>query len=252
MGLSETRLGKALAGLPRSSFLLSSKVGFLVRKGKRVTDYSRKGVETSIRESLERLAMERLDIALLHDVDGHLDEVNHSAFPYLLEQREKGALRAIGAGMNNWQTPLKMLDQADLDCFLIAGRYTLLDQSGLPLLEECRKRGVAVLLGGVYNTGILATGAVEGALYQYRPANAEILKKVQDLESCCAGYGVPLPAAALQFAFAHPSVATLVLGLETVSEVNQAFAWLHHPIPHDLWLELVERKLLPPTVPLPG
>jgi D-threo-aldose 1-dehydrogenase len=242
-GLSERRLGTALAGLPRAAFVLSTKVGRRVQPdGSVVFDWTRDGILRSIEESLVRLGLERIDIVHLHDVDAAFSDPAEAhraaldvAFPTLAELRAQGVIGAIGAGMNQWEMPAHFARHADFDCFLLAGRYTLLEQGGLPLLRLCRKRGIAVLLGGVFNSGILATGARPGAKYNYADAPPDVLARVARLEAVCAEFGVPLATAALHFPLRHPAVTALVLGAVAPAEVRQNLAALAAPVPPELW-----------------
>lgn len=252
-GLSERRLGAALCTVPRDRFTLSTKVGRLVQPdGKMKIDYTRDGILRSLEESLERLGIGHVDIVHIHDPDHHYQEALDVVFPTLAELRAQGVIGAIGAGMNQWQMPLEFARNADFDCFMVAGRYTLLEQASLPLLNYCQEKGIALLLGGVYNTGILATGAVPEARYNYRPATPAILKRVEQLEAICQKYAVPLRAVALQFPAAHPAVASLVLGMESDDEVDDALLALRHPVPPEVWREFQAAGLIDESAPLPA
>lgn len=244
-GLSERRLGLALAGLPRDSYMLSTKVGRLVQPdGRVVFDWSRDGILRSIEASLERLGLDRVDIVLVHDPDDDERAAVDVAFPTLIELREQGLIGAVGAGMNQWQMLSRFVAQADLDCLLLAGRYTLLEQGALPLLEQCAARGVGVLLGGVFNSGILASGPQPGAKYNYADAPPAILARVAQITAICGEHNVALPHAALQFALSHPAVSALIVGAVTPAEVAANVAGLSAPIPAALWAELREAGLI--------
>ncbi len=260
-GRSETRLGRFLAAKPRDAFVLATKVGRLLRPATRadfdrhgfvdtpnlevVFDYGRDGVRRSLEASLGRLGLERVDIALVHDPDrwthgdgqpAVLRQVLDEALPALLDLKAAGVVRAVGVGLNEWQPALAIAERLPLDVVLLAGRWTLLERrAGERFLPFCAERGIAVVAGGVFNSGILATGAVPGAWHDYRPAPDAILEKVRTIEAVCRRFGVPLPAAALQFPLRHPAVATVIPGLMSVAEVVQAAGWMAQPIPEALW-----------------
>jgi D-threo-aldose 1-dehydrogenase len=263
-GLAERRLGAALSELPRDELVLSTKVGRLLRPGGRhdplfvdacayepTFDFSREAVRRSLAGSLARLRTDRIDIALVHDPDHHAPEALDEALPALAELREEGVVRAVGVGMTHASRLERFVQEADLDCILIAGRYTLLDQSAAEtLLPLCRERRVAVLLGGVFNSGILA-GTGSGT-YDYGPAPQEVARRVAELDRVCSSFGVPLAAAALQFAAAHPAVDTVLIGARSVAEVAAAVTASTWGIPANLWLELAEQGLLPRDLPTPA
>jgi D-threo-aldose 1-dehydrogenase len=258
-------MGACLQSHPRESFVLSTKAGrVLVPTGSGevedhqyrdvlplnpVFDFSRDGILRSFESSLERLALDRIDILLLHDPDDHYEAALKEAFPALLSLKEQGVVAAVGAGMNQWEMLYDFAREVDVDCFLLAGRYTLLDQSSLPkLLPECERRGIAVLLGGPYNSGILAGGGH----YNYQAPPPGILAKAQGLEAIAKRQGVPLKAAALQFPLAHPAVATVVAGARTAREVEENARMMSHPIPAEFWHELRREGLVSEEAPLPG
>ena len=251
LGLSEERLGRFLAGKPRDDFVLASKVGRLLRADapadpgrslwagapplNPVWDFSHDGVLRSIDESLERLGLDRIDIVHIHDPDDHYEEALAGAYPALDRLRTEGVIRAVGAGMNQVEMLVDFVLEARFDCFLVAGRYTLLDRAALPeLLPLCVERGVAVIAGGVFNSGILAGGTT----FDYRPAPPELLERAAELEAVCAGYDVPLAAAALQFPLRHPAVASVLLGPRSRAQLTQSLDLLDLQVPVELWAEL--------------
>jgi D-threo-aldose 1-dehydrogenase len=267
-GLSEQRLGSFFAGLPRRDYVLSTKVGRLLVPAagdvdgaegfygtprlSRIRDYSRDGVLAALEASLGRLGTDRIDIALIHDPDAHLEQALDSAFPVLAELRSAGVIGAVGVGMNQ-APPLEwFVARADLDCVLIAGRYSLLDtRARLSLLPECHRRGVAVLVGGVFNGGILAD-LRPGATYDYRPAPDEVLERAHRLRAACARYEVPLAAAAMQFVLRHPAVCAAVVGARTPDEITEDVGYLATAVPEQLWAELARDGLIPAGPDLPA
>lgn len=282
-GLSEIRLGQALRELPRASFVVSSKVGWRLDlttstagQGSGVfadalpytaiMDYSRSAIERSLAESLERLGLERIDIVMMHDPDESVTiygrgpyEVSHfaqamtEAYPLLDDLRRQGVIGALGLGMNQWQMLADFARAGEFDCFLLAGRYTLLEQEPLgEFLPLCQEKQISIIIGGPYNSGILATGAVEGAYYNYAPATAEVLTRVRRIESVCTRYGVPLQAAALQFPLGHPTVAAVIPGARSVAELQQNMGFLQHPIPFEFWGALKAEGLIDKNAPVPG
>ncbi len=269
VGIAERRLGRVLAGRPRDSFVLSTKVGRLLRPlgpgetadpegfvaappGRRVWDLSGDGVRRSLEESLERLGLDRIDVAFLHDPDHHERQAYEQAFPALAELREQGAVRAIGAGMNQAEMLTRFVRDLDLDVVLVAGRWSLLDQRALDeLLPACAERGVAVVVGGVFNSGLLADPR-PGATFDYVPAPPELVERAARLAAVCARHGVPLRAAALAFAYGHPAVTSVLVGARSAAEVADAVAMHAVQVPGELWAELVADGLLPGHVPTPG
>jgi D-threo-aldose 1-dehydrogenase len=268
LGVAERRVGRVLASLPRDDFVLSTKAGRLVRplaEGetadpdmfvdvppcKRVWDFSRDGVRRSLEESLERLSLDRVDVVLLHDPDDHEREAREQALPALAELRDQGVVRAIGVGMNQAEMPARFVRDIDLDVVLVAGRYTLLDQRALEeLLPACAVRGVAVVVGGPFNSGLLADPR-PGANYDYLPAPAALVARAARIGEVCARHGVPLRAAALAFPYGHPAVTSVVVGVRSAAEVSDGLAMYATAVPHALWEELVEEGLLPGDVPVP-
>lgn len=277
-GLSEHRLGEALRGRPRDSFVLSTKVGRLLHPrrdtgrspGPFATtlpfdieyDYSYDGVMRSIEDSWQRLGMARIDIAYIHDVTvkwrGERFEESYrtsidGAFKALAELRAAGTIGAIGVGINEVDTLIRYARDADFDCFMLAGRYTLLDTTALDgLLPLCTDRHISILLAAPYNSGILATGAVPGAKYWYADAPEDILGRVRRIEEVCARHSTTLQAAATQFPLAHPAIASVAAGYRSPAEVRAALAACEAPIPRDFWLELRSERLVDPKAPLPG
>lgn len=252
LGLSETRLGLALRGVPRASYLLASKAGWDISQGNPVrNNFTRDFILRSVEASLQRLGVPYLDIAHIHDPDGCRQQALDEAFPALYELREQGVIRAVGSGMNQWQMLAEFARHAEVDCFLLAGRYTLLEQTAVPLLELCQQKGITVVLGGVYNSGILVTGPVPGARYNYEPAPPEILARVRRLEAVCARHGVALQAAALQFARSHPAVRTLVMGAASAAEYASTLAAAEASIPAALWDDLRAEGLLAADAAVP-
>jgi D-threo-aldose 1-dehydrogenase len=251
-GDSERRLGAALADVPRDHYQVSTKVGRSIESdGSVIFDYSQSGIQRSFEESLKRLKLDRVDILHLHDPDQHYREALEVALPQLVELRRQGVIDAIGVGMNQWEMLADLTRHSDLDCVLLAGRYTLLEQTALPLLELCQARCVQVFLGSVYNSGILATGAQPEATYNYARATPAILERVRQLETIAAAYQVPLRAVALQFAAAHPAVTTLINGARSPHEISETLSALAFPIPASLWRDLKSAKLLLPDSPTP-
>jgi D-threo-aldose 1-dehydrogenase len=277
-GLSELRLGQNLRWKTRDEFVVSSKVGRLLKPAPRASidftpwvngapftfrfDYSYDGAMRSLEDTLQRMAIERIDIVFIHDCDVfthgvpqqkiYFKQAMEGAYKALLKMREQGVVKAIGFGVNEWQVCHEALKQGDFDGFLLAGRYTLLEQDSLDeFLPLCEKRKAAVVIGGGLNSGILATGAIPGAKYNYSPAPAHIMEKVKKIEAVCAEHNVPLPAAALQFLLAHPAVVSHVPGTRTVQQMEQNIAWTSHPIPKEFWQELKRKNLLHGDAPVP-
>jgi len=192
-------------------------------------------VRRSLEESLGRLGLDRVDIVLIHDPDDVMEQAADEAYPALAELRAQGTVRAIGAGMNSAAALAWLAERCDLDCVLVAGRYTLLDQSAAEVLFPlCLRRGVAVLTGGVFNSGILADPG-DGARYDYAPASSALLARARRLRDACAEYGVPLAAAALQFTIRHPAVTATVVGARTPEEIAADVSYLSMQIPDELW-----------------
>ncbi len=255
-GLSEERLGHALHNYPRDSYTISTKIGRVLNADRSdfVYDYSRDGVMRSIEGSLERLQTDRVDVVLVHDPDvedceqAAIDE----AFPALIDLREQGVIGAVGSGMNQWEMLGRFAEQVDVNCFLLAGRYTLLEQSSLDFLEMCRQRNIGIFLGGVYNSGILAKGPGDEAKYNYQNAPSEILNKARRIQEICRKHDVALNVAALHFASGHPAVTSLVIGAESVDEVTNNIESMQANVPAALWQDLRDEELLDSNAPLPS
>ena len=274
-GRSERRVGKALSTLPRCDYLLSTKVGRLLQPVDEPPDpneiveasfdFSRDGVLRSLEESLERLGLDRVDILYVHDPDGgvslHEDfsgqdyyhhQVLDEALPALADLRSQGVIGAVGVGMNFWEMLARFARDGDFDCFILAGRYTLLDHTALPeLLPLCQSRNISIVMGGPYNSGILASDLSPGAQYFYRDARPEVLEQARRIKSVCDRHGVPLKAAALQFCLAHPAVAAVIPGAKSVAEVEENCAMVDFPVPSDMWAELRHDGLIPAEAPTP-
>ncbi|MFI8306255.1 aldo/keto reductase [Streptomyces sp. NPDC085927] len=269
LGLSERRLGAALRHCPRNEYTLSTKVGRLLEPAdtggtdlaagfavpathRRVRDFSAEGVRRSLTESLERLGLDRIDIAYVHDPDDHIEQALEETYPELERLRAEGVLGAIGVGMNRTGPLTRFIRETDIDAVLLAGRYTLLDQGGLgELLPLAADRGVGVVIGGVFNSGLLADPR-PGATFDYATAPHDLVARALDLQRVCERHGVPLRAAALRFPFGHPAVASVLVGTRSAAEAEDSAAALHRPVPQALWAELKEHGLLPPDVPTPA
>jgi D-threo-aldose 1-dehydrogenase len=258
VGHSERRYGQALHGIPRDRYVLSTKVGRVLRPGAEgqttwAFDFSREGARASFESSLDRLGIERIDIVFVHDPDEHYEAALAGAFPVLRELRADGRIRAIGAGMNQWQMELAFAREGYNDCFLLAGRYTLLDQTALPeFLPYCVEHHISVVAGGPYNSGILAVGPRAGATFNYRAAPPEVMDKAARIAQVCERHRVPLKAAALQFILAHPAIASVIPGARSVAEVEENARMVELAIPGELWAELKEARLIAAEAPTPG
>jgi D-threo-aldose 1-dehydrogenase len=250
-GKSEIYVGKALAGVPRESYVLATKVGRLIRDGKPVFDFSREGVLRSLEESLARLKVDYIDILHVHDPDNHFEQALNEAFPAIIELREQGVIKAVGSGMNQWQMLREFALNTAVNCFLLAGRYTLLEQTSLEFLKLCQEKNIAIILGGVYNSGILVSDLQPGASYNYAAAPPEILERARKLAAVCQRHNVPLHIAAIQFVYAHPAVTSIVVGAEEKAHVVANLAALQVPIPAQLWADLQQEGLLEPGTPTP-
>ncbi len=281
LGRSEHRFGEAIARFGRENIQLSTKIGRLlldcephevtpeafvdVPQKRIVFDYTYDGVMRSYEASRERIGVANADILLVHDVcvfsqgsqemsDAKVRELfDGGGYKALLELRDAGEIAAIGAGVNEWQVCEKLLGLGDFDGFLLAGRYTLLEQEALDsFLPLCEKRDVGIILGGPYNSGILATGAIPGAKYNYADAPEDILDRVRKIQTVCAAHDTPLIAAALQFVLGHPCVKTVVPGAVSAAEVQANVALMDREVPAGLWSDLRSEGLIRPDAPLPA
>jgi D-threo-aldose 1-dehydrogenase len=280
LGLSETRLNGFLRAKPRDSYLLSTKVGRLLKvcppaertrpnafyetpSRQEVFDYSRDGVLRSIEFSLERLGIDHIDIVYAHDVDifthgsaGAADkrirEFMSGGYRALVELREQKTIKAIGAGINEWEIAERLAREGDFDLFLLAGRYTLLEQEALTsFLPLCVEKHIGVVIGGPYNSGILATGAKAGAYYNYAAPPKNILERVRNIEAVCKAHSVKLPAAALRFPLSHPAIVSVIPGGQRASEVSRNAEMLQTKIPAGLWRDLKSMGLMRNDAPTP-
>ncbi len=281
LGISERRFGEALRRFDRQRLTLSTKVGRLledcapdevtpaafvdVPQKRIVYDYTYDGVMRSHEASLARLGVEAVDILLVHDVDVFTHGSREASdakvrelfdgrgYKALEELRNAGRVKAIGAGVNEWEVCETLLNLGDFDCFLLAGRYTLLEQEALEsFLPLCVKRDIGIILGGPYNSGILATGAIEGAYYNYAPAPPDILDRVRRIEAICRDHGVRLAEAALQFVMGHPAVRTVIPGAVSASQVAANIELFSRDLPAGLWDDLKSAGLLRPDAPAPN
>jgi len=279
-GKSEHRVGTFLRNQPRSEFTISTKVGRIFRRPHNLAafdpgvwvgglpfefdyDYSYDGIMRSVEDSLQRLSLPSVDILLIHDldfftlgseklVDAHMTQLFTSGWRALDELRGSGQVKAIGAGINTLDLIPRFLDALDLDTFIVAGAYNLLEQGMLDHeLPLCAERGIEVIIGAVFASGILATGAVPGATYRYQPASEEILDKTRKIEAVCDRHQTPLPMAALQFLLAHPSIASIIPGALEPSHIKNNIDAVQQSIPAQLWDELKEAGLLRADAPTP-
>ncbi|MEV6055119.1 aldo/keto reductase [Streptomyces sp. NPDC052107] len=269
LGLSERRLGAALRGRPRAKYTVATKVGRLLEPvpgadgddlahgfavpatHRRVWDFSADGVRRSLEASLERLGLDRVDIVHLHDPDDHFAEAIGQAYPALAQLRAEGMVGAIGVGMNQCEMLTRFVRDTDIDVVLLAGRYTLLDQGAMTeLLPEAARRGVSVIVGGVFNSGVLAAPK-PGATFDYATAPTELVDRALRMQSVCERHGVPLRAAAVRFALAPQPVAGVLIGARSAEEVTDAARLLDLDIPDALWEDLLAEHLLPDHLPLP-
>jgi D-threo-aldose 1-dehydrogenase len=279
-GLSEHRFGHVLRSKPRHDLVISTKVGRWLKPERpdkiergwfkgglnfaAVYDYSYDGAMRSLEQSYQRLGMNQIDIVLIHDVDiwthgsreaydQRFGESMDGAHRALHELRGAGVIKAIGAGVNEVEPCVRYAKAGDFDCFLLAGRYTLLEQNGVDdLLPLAEAKGFSLLLGGPFNSGILATGAIPQAKYNYKPAPPEIMARVARIEAVCLRHAVPLAAAAIQFPLGHPCIASIVPGAVAPAEVEHNVALMTAPIPADLWAELKAEGLLAAAARVPA
>jgi D-threo-aldose 1-dehydrogenase len=253
-GTAERRLGAALQALPRDQVVVSTKVGYtLLPQGGVDHDYRKDTVQRSLEESLVRLQVEQVDLVFIHDPDDHYAEAMDEAYPVLHRLRESGVIRAIGVGMNQSAMLTQFAHDGDFDCFLLAGRYTLLDQSATAdLLPVAAAKGIHLVIGGPFNSGILTDPWAEVPMFNYEPAPEAWVQRARALDALCSDFQVPLKAAALQFPSAHPAVASVLTGARTAAELAENAQALSHPIPSAFWSALRDSGLLMADVPLPG
>ena len=258
LGLSERRLGSALRARPRNQYVVSTKVGRLLRpnpspKGSdleagafavpddliRVRDYSRSGVLRSIESSLDRLGLDRVDIVYVHDPEDHMNAAISEAIPALIELRDQGVIGAVGAGMNFVEPLRRFVAETDVDVLMVAGRWTLVDQSAEPLLRECAHANVAVVAAAPFNSGLLARPyPADGARFDYGSAPEDVLEAARACARSCELHGTELPAAAVQFPLRHPAVVSVVAGMRTVDQVDLNISWMNARLDERLWGEL--------------
>ena len=269
LGLGERRLGEFLRSKPRDAFVLSTKVGrLLVDSGDahqddegfavtsslvRQRDYSGDGVRRSLDESLERMGLGHIDVVFVHDPDDYFSEVMEGAFPALDALRREGTIASYGAGMNQTEMLTQFVEHTDLDVVMCAGRYTLLEQGALDdLLPAAQARGVSVVAAAVFNSGLLARDRpLAGVTYNYAPAPAELLERVNAIADLCEAHGVTMPAVALQFALGHPAVATVCTGARSADQVQRNARLFGVAIPDGLWSSLTAAGLLRAATPTP-
>jgi len=270
LGRSEGRYSAVLPQLPRGSFVISTKAGRILAPVDQnaaepvgpemlpvlepTFDYTRDGIRRSLEDSLTRLKLDRIDILLLHDPDvaGWEKQATDTALPALIELKNEGVVRAIGCGINEWQMPARFVQRLDLDVVLLAGRYTLLDLSALhEFMPLCEERDVSVVIGGPYNSGILARDLSGPVAFDYEVASDRWVDRAKALKSVCDEHSVDLKAAALQFVLAHPAVASVVPGSGSIAELQENTRLITDTIPEDFWLELKSGSLLPEQVPTP-
>jgi len=237
-GSAERRLGRALARLPAGSFAVSTKVGRTLTGGGCVFDFSADAVRRGIEGSLDRLGLDRVDIVYLHDPDDHEEQAASEAWPELCRLRDEGVVSAIGVGMNQWEMPARFVERLDVDVVLLAGRYTLLDRSGERLLDRCGERGVDVVLGGVFNSGLLIDPR-PGAWFDYAPASADLLARALSMREVATSAGYDLAACALAFAVAHPAVTSVLVGVTNAAQVQANLRAFRREVPPDLLCRLV-------------
>jgi D-threo-aldose 1-dehydrogenase len=262
-GLAEARLGTVLRDLPRDSFVLSDKVGYAIYPDTPLPDenappeqpgfdYSYDSAFRLVEGSLKRLGLDRIDILLIHDPDDYIDEALAGTYRALRKMRDEGTIGAIGAGMNFSNLLTRLAQEAEFDCFLMAGRYTLLDQTALTdLLPIAEQQGLAIYIGGPFNSGILADPYAAQPNFNYGPATADWIAKARRLDAVCRRHGVPLKAAALQFPLAHPAVVSVLSGARSAAELEENVAAFRVPIPGALWDELRREGLLGEATPVP-
>jgi D-threo-aldose 1-dehydrogenase len=280
-GISEQRLGRYLGGRCDESFVVSTKVGRLIRPARSVQrpaartamgdqatwevhyDYTREGVLRSIEDSIQRLGISAVDLVLVHDLDlvhlgpqarmdAHTDDLLRSGWAALQDLKAQGVIRGVGFGINEIGLVSHWLDRFDPDLFLVAGPYTLMEQGGLAELNRCAERGAGVVIGQPFASGILATGPAAGATYYYREAGEQERDRARRLQEVCASFDVPLPAAALQFPLGHPAVAAVIPGVKNAGEAQACLDAFSRDVPAQLWTALQDEGLLAPDAPTPA
>lgn len=278
-GLSETRLNRFLRDKPRGDYVISTKVGrlleacpperrdgvgkwFDVPSRREIYDYSYDGVMRSLDASLERLGLDRIDVLFVHDIDvpnqgsranvhAKVDQLMAGGYHALERMRAEGVIRAFGAGVNEWEVCQQLAERGDFDLFLLAGRYTLLEQEAMDsFLPMAEARGIGIITGGPYNSGILATGAREGAMYNYEPAPRDVMEKVARIEAVCAAQGVRLVDAAFRFPLLHPATLSVIPGGAGLAEMESNLAAARAEVPPDLWAELKAEGLMRADAPV--
>jgi D-threo-aldose 1-dehydrogenase len=272
-GLAEQRVARAISSWPREELVLSTKVGRLLREGAPpdesqyhdgeslyrdvpaagpVWDFTENGIRASVAESAQRVGVERFDMLHMHDPDDHYAEASTTGYQALDSLRREGSVPAIGAGMNHTEIQTQLVRHCDLDVVLVAGRYTLLDQTAMDeLLPACVDRDVSVVIGGVFNSGVLVDPS-PGARFDYIRASDDVVQRAQLIQKICRLHGVPLPAAALQFPLAHPRVCSVLLGPRTIAELETNLRLLEVDIPPQLWRDLIADGLIRPDAPVPS
>lgn len=268
-GKSEQFFGQALAGSNLSAIVLSTKVGRLLVPTERdklkpdefdnpapftpVFDFSYDAVMRSFEASLRRLNTDRIDILHIHDADSHYEDAIRGAYPALDKLRSQGLIFAVSAGMNQAEMPARFAREGNFDCFLLAGRYTLIDHTGLrELLPLCVEKGIGIIIGGPYNSGILASGPRPGAKFNYADAPPAVLEQVRKVQAICSRHAVSMKAAALQFPLAHPAVASVIPGARSVAELEENFRLFQEKIPREFWKDLRKEGIVPEKAPLPA
>lgn len=264
-GMAEQRLGAFLKTKPRDNYVLCTKVGRLLRLPdepededqyykatpplRPVFDFSYDGVMTSVEDSLRRLGLDRIDVLHIHDPDSHYRQALDGAYKALDKLRAEGRIGAVGAGMNQAEMLTEFARNGNFDCFLLAGRYTLLEQGAIAeFLPTCVKKNISVIIGGVYNSGLLANPSA-GAKYNYEDADRSLIDRALELEKVCLEHGVPLKAAAIQFPLAHPAVASVLTGVRSRAEMLENDELFRRPIPASLWEDLRGRGLIRAEAP---
>lgn len=265
IGRAEREVGAFLRGEPRDEYVVSTKVGRVLvpqdsdesdlangfdvpATHRRVWDFSRDGVRRSVEDSLERMGLDSVDLLLLHDTAERFEESLREGYPALAELRDEGAVRAIGVGMAEADLAARLVRETDLDVVMLAGRLTLLDQSGLDeVVPLCTERRIAILAAAPFNSGVLATeGPGEDASFEYSRIPRELLERARRIADVCAAHGVTLPQAAMALPLTQPTVASVVLGMRSAAEVRQNLDRFERPVPPALWSDLVDQRLLDP------